>query len=147
MAQAALTTCILWNIFCAHHNPHINTIFVYLLMQELFVVKIHFFKFLSMSDKLQLHQLKTITSTRSSVQASPTVLIFPFKQGNNAKEGKYPVLRTNAKPHQLIKHAKISYSVVSLLFCEFLCGTYQNGLNQVTSTLRLSKYLKMYEPC
>ena len=41
-----------------HHNPHINAIFVYLLMNELFVDKIHFFKFLSMSQKAQLYQLK-----------------------------------------------------------------------------------------
>ena len=36
-------------------------------MQELFVDKIHFFKFISMSDKLRLHQLKIITSTSSKV--------------------------------------------------------------------------------
>ena len=39
----------------AHHNPHINAIFVYLFMQELFVDKIHFFKFFCMSDKPQLN--------------------------------------------------------------------------------------------
>ena len=41
----------------AHHNPHINAIFVYLCMQELFVDKIHFFKFLCRSDKPWLPQL------------------------------------------------------------------------------------------
>ena len=47
-------------------------------MQELFVDKIHFFKFLSVSDKLQLHQLKIITST-AAVQASVTVRISPAR--------------------------------------------------------------------
>ena len=36
MTQFALTTCINWSIFC---NPHINTIFVYLLIQERFFAK------------------------------------------------------------------------------------------------------------
>ena len=46
--------------------------FVHLLMQELFINKVHFFKFLSMSDKPRLLQLKIINSTRggSTVQAS-----------------------------------------------------------------------------
>ena len=58
--------------FVAHHNPHINAIFVYLFMQELFVDKIHFFKFLSMSDNQRLHQLKMISSSRITVQVSLT---------------------------------------------------------------------------
>ena len=41
------------------------------------------------------------------------------------------MLRTNAKPHQLIKHAKISYSIASLVFRKFSYRTYRNGLNQV----------------
>ena len=45
----------------AHHNPHINVFVIYFLMQELFVNKIHFFKFLSTSDKPWLEQLKIIT--------------------------------------------------------------------------------------
>ena len=112
-------------------------------MQELFVDKIHFSKFLSMSDKPRLHQLKIITSTRSTVQASLTVWIFPAVRGR----GKCPVLRTNKKPYQLIKHAKISYSVVSLVFRKFSWGAYWNGLNRGTSKLRHSKYLKKYKPC
>ena len=95
-------------------------------MQELFVDKIHFFKFLSMSDKPRLQQLKIITSTRSTVQASVTVWLFPSVQGKAIKEGEIP--NGNTKPDQLIKHAKISYSIVSFLFLKF-------------------KYLKKYEPC
>ena len=141
MTQAALTTMSSGISSVAHHNPHINAIFVYLFMQELFVDKIHFFKFLSMSDKPRLHQLKIITSTRSTVQASLTVWIFPAVRGR----GKCSVLRTNKKPYQLIKHAKISYSIVSLVFDKFSCGTYRNGLNRGISKLWYSEYLKKYE--
>ena len=45
--------------------------------------------------------------------------------------GKYPMLRTNTKPHQPIKHAKISSSIVSLVFRKFSYQTYRNSLNQV----------------
>ena len=131
----------------AHHNPHINAIFVYLLVQELFVDKIYFFMFLSVSDKPRLHQLKIIISTCKTVQASLAVWFFPSVQGNTIKEGKYSVLRTNTKPHQLIKYAKISYSIVSLVFQEFSSGTYGNSLNRGTSKLRHTKYLKKYKLC
>ena len=59
-------------------------------MSELFVNKIHFFKFLSMSDKLRLHQLKIITFSRSTVQASLTAWKFSSVLGNNIKEGEIP---------------------------------------------------------
>ena len=62
-------------------------------MQELFVDKIHFFKVLSMSGKPRLHQLKIITSTRSTVQASLTAWMFPFVRGNTIKEGEISYLR------------------------------------------------------
>ena len=39
-------------------------------MQELFVDKIHFFKFLSMSGNQRLYQLEIISSSRSTVQVS-----------------------------------------------------------------------------
>ena len=48
-----------------------------------------------------------------------------------SRKGKYPKLRKNTKPHQLIKHTKISHSIISLVFCKFLYRTYQNGLNRV----------------
>ena len=114
-------------------------------MQELFVDKIYFFKFLSMSDKPQLQQLKIITSIPSTVQASLTAWLFPSVPGKAIKEGEIP--NWNTKPDQLIKHAKISYSIVSLLFLKFSCGPYQNGFSRGTSKLRYSKYLKKYEPC
>ena len=117
----------------AHHNPHTNTIFVYLVMQELFVDKIHFLKFLSMSDKPRLHLLKIIASSRSTVYKLPSLpeCFYPYGEIPSRK-GKYPMLKTNTKPHQLIKHAEISYSIASLAFHKFSYRTYQNGLNQGT---------------
>ena len=101
-------------------------------MQELFFGKIDFFKFLSTRDKPRLHHLKIITSSRSStVQASLTAWMFSSVRGIPSRKGKYPMLRTNTKLHQLIKHAKISYSIVSLVFRKFLYRTYRNGLNRV----------------
>ena len=52
------------------------------------------------------------------------------------------MLRTNSKPYQLIKHAKIGYFIVSLVFRKFSYQTYQNGPSP-----RYSEYLKKYEPC
>ena len=48
------------------------------------------------------------------------------------------------KGNTLITHTKTSYSIVSLVFRKFLCGTYRNGLNRGTSKLRHSEYLKKY---
>ena len=62
-------------------------------MQELFVDKIHFFKFLSMNDNPQLHQLKFITSTRSTEQAS---LCFHLYRKTPSRKGKYPMLRARS---------------------------------------------------
>ena len=84
-------------------------------MQELILNKIRFFKFVSVSDKPRLHQQKIITSCRSIVQATLTAEMFSSPPGNTIKEGEIPYLeRTNAEPHQLIKHAKIYYSIASL---------------------------------
>ena len=122
-----------------HHNPHINAFVVNLLMQELFVDKIHFFKFLSMSDKSWLDQLNSITAIHAVVvQASLNLSICTRANA---------VLITNTKPQQLIKRTKISYSIASLVFRKFLCVTYRNGVNRGTSKLRHFKYLKKYEPC
>ena len=100
----------------------------------------HFFKFLCMSDKPRLHQLNIITSSRSSTwQASLTAWIFSFV-GNTIKEGEK--LRTNTKRHQLIKYAKIFYSIVLLVFHKFSYRTYQNGLSQAPQswgTMSISK--------
>ena len=67
-------------------------------MQELFVDKIHFFKFLCMSDKPRLHQLNIITSSRSStVQASLTAWIFSFVRENTITEGEIPYVENKYK--------------------------------------------------
>ena len=68
--------------------------------------------------------------------------IFPPYGEIPLRKGKYPVLRTNAKPRQLIKHAEISYFIVWLVLCKFSCGTYRNCVNWCTSKLRQSKYSK-----
>ena len=107
-------------------------------MQEHFVDKINFFKFLSMSDKPRLHQLKIFNSSTRR---------FSDWLNLSSRIGKYHQERGNTLRHELIKHAKMSYSVVSLVFRKFSCGTYQNDLNRGTSKLRHSKYLKKYEPC
>ena len=57
-------------------------------------------------------------------------------------KGKYPMLTTNTKHHQLIKRAKISYSIVSLVFRKFSYRIYRNGVNRVPQswgTLSTSK--------
>ena len=113
-------------------------------MQELFVGKIHFFKFLSICDKLRLDQLKIITGTLSS---SFSESFYPYKEGEiPTRKDKYSVLRKYMKPRQLIKHTKISYSIASFVFRKFSCVTHRNGLNRGTSKLRLSKQLKKYKP-
>ena len=61
-------------------------------MQELFVNKIQIFKFLSISDKPWIDQLKIIAAARAvMVQVSLNLSI-------DTKKGKQPVLRTNTKP-------------------------------------------------
>ena len=52
------------------------------------------------------------------------------------------MLRTNAKPQQLIKHIKISYSLTSLASRDCSRRTYRNGLNRGASKLKPSKYSK-----
>ena len=79
-----------------------------------------------------INQLKMITSFCSTVDKLPWLpeCFHPYWE-IPSKKGKYPMLRTNAKLHQLIKHAEISYSIVSLVFHKFSYRTYWNGLNQV----------------
>ena len=56
-------------------------------MQELFACKIHFFKFLSMSDKPRLHQPGIITYRSSTVQASLSTWMFSSLRENTIKGG------------------------------------------------------------
>ena len=73
-----------------------------------------------MSDKPRLHQLKIITSSCSTVQASLTAwMVHPYREIPSL-EGKYPMLKKNTKPHQLIKHAEVSYSCISQIFVPYL---------------------------
>ena len=88
-----------------------------------------------MSDKPRLHQLKTITFSHSTQYKLPSLPEYFCQHGEiPSRMGKYLTLRTNTKPHQLIKHAEISYSIISLEFCKFSYRTYQNGLHQVSQS-------------
>ena len=101
-------------------------------MQELFINKIHFFKFLSSSGKPWLDRLKLLQCCFSSRGTSVFWRSHWCKQGEIlTRKWKYPVLRTNANPQQLIKHTKISYSLTSLVSRDFSRRTYRNGLNRV----------------
>ena len=97
MTRLPLTRFIFEISSVAHHNSHINAILVYLFIQELFVNKIHFFKFFSMSDKPRLHQLKIITSSRSAVQPSLTSWMFSSVRENTVKEGEIPYVENKYK--------------------------------------------------
>ena len=66
-------------------------------MQELFFDKIYFFKFLSMSDKPRLYQLKIITSSHSTVQVSLTAWMFSSVWENTIKEGEIPYFENKYK--------------------------------------------------
>ena len=57
------------------------------------------------------------------------------------------MLRRNTKPHQLIKHAKISYSIVSLVFLQILVLNLLKLSKPGASKLRYSEYLKKYKKC
>ena len=49
--------------------------------------------------------------------------------------------------NNLMKHTRIFYLIVSLVFHRFSCTAYRNGLHRDASKLRHSKYLKKYEEC
>ena len=101
-------------------------------MEELFVDKIHFFKFLSMNVKPRLQIITSFLSRVYKLLWLPECF-HPYREIPSRKK-KYPMLKINTKPRQLIKHAEISYSIVSLVFRKFLYRTYRNGLNQSTQS-------------
>ena len=67
-------------------------------MQEFIVDKIHFFEFLSITDKARLGQLKNIFAIRNS-SLSEFFHAHPWSTTSEKK----PVLRTSAKSHKLHK--------------------------------------------
>lgn len=73
--------------------------------------------------------------------------IFSWKDSVGWRKGKYPVLGTNMRSQQIIKHTKMSYCIAWLVFCKFLCIIYRNGLNPSATKLRHSNYLKKCKPC
>ena len=132
---------IFWNIFCSSPYPYINVFVVYILMQELFTDKIHFFKFISTSDKPWLDRLKFLQYCFLSRGTSFFWKFHLYKQREIPKrKGKYPAKNK-------CEASKISSSIASLVFRKFPCRTYRNGLNRCTSRLGYSEYLKKYETC
>ena len=108
-------------------------------MLELFVEKIHFFKFLSMSNK-PLEPAEKYYCYSYIVQASLNCSI-------RARKGKYPVLKINTKFHQLIKHAKIflllSFTGIMQIFVRDLPKSSKPSHLKAEA----SRYLKTNEPC
>ena len=94
-------------------------------------ILLHFFKFLCMSEKPRLFQLNIIAPSRSRYELPWLPEYFHSYGEIPSRKGKYPMLKINTKPHHLTKHAKISYSIASLVFRKFSYRTYRNGLNQV----------------
>ena len=92
-------------------------------------ILLHFFKFLCMSEKPRLYQFNITAPSRSRYKLPWLPEYFHSYGEIPSRKGKYPMLRTNTKPHQLIKHAKISYSIVPLVFRKLSYRIYWNGLN------------------
>ena len=107
---------------------------VYLLSVDKFL----FFKFLPVSDKPP-GPGKNYHCQSFIVQTSLNYSIC-------TRKGKYSILKTNTKFHQLTKHTKIWYSIASLSLCQFPCVIYGDGLNQSTSRVRHSSYLANWGP-
>ena len=72
----------------AHHNPHINAVFVQLPFYAGTLPRQN--TLLSVSDKPRLHQLKIITSSSSIVQASLLPECFHPHGEIPSRKGKYP---------------------------------------------------------
>ena len=129
----------------AHHSQYINVFVVYPLLcrnsSSTKSTSSSFFPWVTNHDRSSYYSY-SYSRGRTSLNLS----IGTRKGGViPTRKGKYPVLRTNTKPQQLIKHTKISESIASLVFRQFLYVTYRNGLNGGTSKPRHSKYLKKYE--
>ena len=142
MTQAASTTCVFWNIFfstpwSSNKRHFCLSFYAGTLHRHTPLLQVSFYEW-----QAWLHQVKIITSSRSTVQDSPTVWMFSSVQGNTITKVKYPMLRTYTKGHQLIKHDKITCSIVSLVFHKFSYQTYRNGLNRGISKLRYSSTSK-----
>ena len=139
-----------WKIltYLAQHNPHINAVFVYLFMQELFIDKAHFFKFLSMSKKPRLHQLKVISSSQNStIQASLTAWMISFVWGNTIRKGETPYVENKYKtsPTYQARQNFLFHSLTCI--SQIFVPNLPKWTDPSTTKLRYSEYLKKYEPC
>ena len=91
----ALAACIFCYIYCSTIT-HKNAVAFYLLIQDLIVGKIYFLKFLSISDKAGLDQLKSIFTACSTILSESThAYLRPIRKVE------YPVERRFAKSLRL----------------------------------------------
>ena len=113
-------------------------------MQELIVVKTHLLKFLSISDKSGLDQLKTIITTRSTILPK-----FIHAYSRPIRKWEYLVLRKSAQSHRPNQaHLLLSsYFMEFLVFRRFLCLSYQNSLHGGTSKVKYCQQLTKYKLC
>ena len=108
------STCISSRISSVAHHKNIQTSLLFIFLCRNFSSTKSTSTYVFLSDKPRLYQPEVIAATRAVVvQASRNPSIVTRKE-------KYPVLRTNTKPQQLLKHTTISYLMVSLAFRE-LC--------------------------
>ena len=133
--HTALTACIFWDIYCSTITQK---------MQGLIVVKTHLLKFLSISDKSGLDQLKTIITTRSTILPK-----FIHAYPRPIRKWKYLVLRKSAQSHRPNQaHLLLSsYFMEFLVFRRFLCLSYQNSLHGGTSKVKYCQQLTKYKLC
>ena len=134
---------IFWNIFCSspwsiYKRLRCLSSYAGTLRRQNPLLEVSFYEWETMAWPVKIVTVVTLASCYKLLSEVPSVQ----GRGSTNKEGGIPVLRTNAKPHQLIKHTKISYSIALLVFRKFSCRTCRNGLNRGTSKLRHSKYSK-----
>ena len=113
-------------------------------MQVLIAVKTHLLKFLSISDKSRLDQLKTIITARSTILPK-----FIHAHPRPIRKGEYLVLRKSVQSHRLNQpHLLLSsYFIEFLVFRRFLCLSYQNGVHGGTSKLKYCQQITKYKLC
>ena len=111
-------------------------------MQELIVAKTHLLKFLSISDKSGLDQLKIIITTRRTILPK-----FIHAYSRPIRKWEYLVLRKSAQSHRPNQaHLLLSsYFIEFLVFRRFLCLSYQNSLHGGTSKLKYCQRLTKYK--
>ena len=70
-----------------------------------------------------------------------------YVRGNTIMEGEITYAENKCKTHQLIRHAKIFYSIVSIGISQIFVPNLPKWSRPSASKLRYSEYLKKYELC